>query len=219
MGNVKEAIPVDRDQAVLQLRERDPEFARHCYFDENVSTAADRFFVSGEFREVLKLVRDTVAGGTVLDLGAGNGIASYAFVRSGAARVISVEPSTSTLVGQGAIKRLASRTPIEILSAYGEHLPVRDETVDVVYTRAVLHHAADLVALLRECARAMVPDGILIASREHVVDDEKQLHEFLDKHPLHSWTQDENAYPLDDYASHFETLGFCDQRLSVCRDP
>ena len=74
-----------------------------------------------------------------------------------------------------------------------------DASVDIVYCRQVLHHARDLPGLLRECARVVKPGGIVLACREHVVDDEKQLRQFLDDHPVNRLAGGENAYSLAAY--------------------
>lgn len=52
-----------------------------CYLDEDVSGAAERFYKSEEFSRVMEYIfsRGISAPGLVLDLGGGNGIASFAY--------------------------------------------------------------------------------------------------------------------------------------------
>lgn len=189
------------DEAVRQWRE-DPQMAalvRDAYLDRDVHAAAKRFFVSEEFAEVKHLLRNRWHGGIVVDLGAGAGIASYAFAQSGAHHVYAVEPDPSDEVGRGAITRLSQGLPIEIIDAYAEKIPLPDNSVDVVYTRQVLHHILDLPTAMNECARILKPGGLFIACREHVVDNEIQKQMFLDNHPMHQLAGNENAYSLPTY--------------------
>jgi ubiquinone/menaquinone biosynthesis C-methylase UbiE len=191
------------DEAIETLR-NDPCHAAtvtDSYFDGEPLDAARRFAGSEEFRAVLQLLEDDVQAKTIIDLGAGRGIASYAFAMSGARSVIAIEPDSSPLVGYGAIKRLPAELPIRPVAARGESLPIRSGSVDVVFARQVLHHIPDLSGVMRECARVLTPGGTLLATREHVVDDEAQLREFLRNHPVHSLAGGENAYPLPSYVN------------------
>ncbi|HEY6003322.1 MAG TPA: class I SAM-dependent methyltransferase [Anaeromyxobacter sp.] len=196
------------EEAVLFLR-RDPSEAenlRDAYLDGDVPEAARRFAASAEFAEALELVHG-VEGRDVLDLGAGTGIASWALASAGARRVVALEPDPSDVVGQGAIRSLGRGDVIEIVGAWGEKLPFGDGEFDVVYARQVLHHARDLDALVGECARVVRPGGRLLACREHVVDDEAQLREFLAHHPIHRLAGGEHAYPLERYVGAIQGAG------------
>ncbi len=202
------------EEAVLLLR-RDPtqaELMRDAYLDGDVPQAARRFAGSPEFAEVLSLVGG-VSGRSVLDLGAGTGIASYAFATAGARQVIALEPDPSDVVGQGAIRCLGRADVIQIIEAWGEKLPFPDGELDLVYARQVLHHARALESLVAECARVLRPGGLLLASREHVVDDEAQLREFLANHPIHRLAGGEHAYPRAAYVAAIERAGLRLERV------
>jgi ubiquinone/menaquinone biosynthesis C-methylase UbiE len=189
------------DEAVRYMRS-EPQYSdivHNSYLSRDACDAAQRFSVSAEFAEVLNLLGKRVSGGVILDLGAGTGIASYAFCRAGAARVYALEPDPSEEVGRGAIERLPGGLSIQVIAACGEAIPLPDEDVNIVYARQVLHHAKDLPALLKECARVLKPGGIFLACREHVVDNERQLREFLRTHPMHQLAGGENAFPLEVY--------------------
>ena len=189
------------DQAVRLLL-ADPQHAALmsvAYVDPDVLRAARRFASSGEFAVVGTYLAGVLPGGHILDLGAGNGIASFAFARAGAAKVYALEPDPSDLIGHGAIRKIAAGLPIEIMEAWGERIPLGDEAVDVVYARQVLHHATDLPQLLRECTRVLKPGGFFMACREHVVDDPEQLQEFLRHHAVHQLAGGEHAFSLDTY--------------------
>jgi SAM-dependent methyltransferase len=197
------------DDAIRELR-LDPtrrDLVRDSYLGSDVFDSAARFAVSGEFTEVCALEGNRIKGGQVLDLGAGTGISSWAFAHHGASRVYALEPDPSHEVGRGAIARLAAGLPIEILGGIGEEIPLKDACIDLVYTRQVLHHTRDLRLVLKEVARVLKSGGLMLATREHVVDDEEQLRTFLEHHPIHALVGGENAFSLRQYISAIEFAG------------
>ncbi len=203
-----------KDQAIRQIRQ-DPRYAdlvRDAYLGEDVQEAAERFRRSAEFEEVVEIVRPSLDG-KVLDLGAGNGIASYALAHSGAGIVVALDPDPSKEVGMGALRALTSDLPIRALAGVGEALPLRDGSMDLVYIRQVLHHALDLRRLLSECARVLKRGGTLLACREHVVDDEGQLEEFLSNHPVHQLAGGENAFSFPEYVDAIKESGLLIRRI------
>lgn len=193
------------EEAVLSLR-ADPQSAdilRDAYLGPDVRANAERFLASAEFGATLELIAGGARGAAVLDVGAGTGIASYAFARRGAREVVALEPDPSAILGQGAIRQIARGLPIAIEASFGENMPFPDGRFDIVYARQVLHHARDLHALLRECARVTAPGGLVLGMREHVADDDAQLRAFLDAHPIHRLAGGEHAFPLDRYITAF----------------
>lgn len=193
------------EEAILALRQ-DPlqaDLVRDAYLGPDVRGNAERFLASAEFAAVLKLAGGKVRGARVLDVGAGAGIASFAFAKSGAREVVALEPDPSPVVGRGALRPLAEGLPITIAEGVGEALPFPDCCFDIVYARQVLHHAHDLDALVSECARVLAPGGVLVATREHVVDDASQLAAFLAGHPVHQLAGGEGAHPLAAYVGAF----------------
>ena len=199
------------DEAILWLR-ADPSSADlvfDSYLGRDVAESADRFLRSAEFAEVKQLLGPMLDRAVVADIGAGTGIASYALLKSGASRVFAVEPDASEEVGRGAIRRLREETstPIEILDGWGEELPLPDGSIDVVYSRQVLHHAADLECFMLEASRVLRPGGVLLACREHVVDNDSQKKAFLASHPVHRLAGGENAFPLPQYLAAIASSG------------
>ncbi len=196
------------------------EFVKLCYLHEDNFAAAKQFAASEEFTEVVQLLGLSRSHQKlkILDLGCGNGIASYAFASLGH-DVSAVDPDTSEDVGLGATARLASTVnngSIETFQAFAESLPFPDSTFDVIYARQALHHFSNLQEGLAECSRVLKPKGLLLATREHVVNDEEQLKVFLESHILHKLHGGENAYPLKDYISALEQSGF---RVLNCLAP
>ena len=190
---------------------------RDAYLDEDPVPAAQRFRESPEFAFTDTLLRGFLGGAPaplLLDVGAGNGIASFAFARAGY-RVVAAEPGTSEEVGARAIMSVAARTrtAMPVVCAPGEGLPFPAETFDCVYARQVLHHARDLFRMVGEAARVLKPGGIFLAAREHVADDETQLARFLAEHPLQKYHAEENAYPVARYVEALRAAGLRVRRV------
>lgn len=183
------------------------ELVRACYFDRPALAAAQRYRQSDEWCAVRELL--PVNLGSVLDVGAGMGIASYALAADGWC-VTALEPDPSGLVGGEAIQNLLSEARLEItvVEKWGEGLPFEDDTFDAIHARQVLHHAQDLGQFCKELFRVLKPGGRLVATREHVISDAAQLPKFLAKHPLHDLYGGENAFQRDEYLSCLKAAGF-----------
>ncbi|MEQ1861190.1 MAG: class I SAM-dependent methyltransferase [Chthoniobacteraceae bacterium] len=176
------------------------EAVRANYFDLPVRQAAERYATSEEFAEVWRLLG---ASGHILDLGAGNGVASFALARAGW-QVTALEPDPSDEVGAGAIRKLG----IAVTEDAGERLPFADATFEAVFARQVLHHVPDLAQTMRELHRVLRPEGVVLAIREHVVRDARELAAFRAQHPLHRHYGGENAHSLDAYLGAARAAGF-----------
>lgn len=180
---------------------------RNNYFDLPVLRAAERFAGSEEFAEILRLLGQG-EGREILDLGAGNGIASYALAQHGW-KVTALEPDESEEVGAGAIERLVQDTglPIKVVRDVGERLPFANQSFAAIHARQVLHHAEDLEGMVQELNRVLRSGGLLLSTREHVIDNDEQLRVFRDEHPLHFLYGGENAYSIERYLRAFEQAG------------
>lgn len=189
------------EEAVQWLRNQPGQesLAQACYYDDPIETAAERFSNSEEWKAVAELLKEHIPG-KVLDIGAGRGISSYAFAKAGC-QAVALEPDSSDVVGAGVIRALSAATnvPIEIVQSYCETLPFEDNTFDVVYGRAVMHHARDLNQFCKEVARVLKPGGVFIGTREHVISSHDDLDKFLDSHALHKLYGGENAFLLTEY--------------------
>jgi len=194
----------------IEYIQQQPEFAEivaNTYILPDLKTNVERFRQSAEFLETLRLIRSycTQPRPSLLDIGAGNGIASVAFALEGF-RVTALEPDPSPMVGNGAIKairHLYQLPDLTIVEAFGEQLPFANQTFDIVYGRQVMHHAHQLPQFVAEAARVLTPNGILITTRDHVIKNEQDKQVFLRKHPLHSLYGGENAFTLSEYRSAF----------------
>jgi ubiquinone/menaquinone biosynthesis C-methylase UbiE len=209
---VKELLNYEDAVNWMRSQAEHAELVKLCYLDRDNLEAAKRFTTSEEFQEVSKLLqlRDRATPAKVLDLGCGNGIASYAFASLNC-EVTAVDPDTSDDVGLMAADRLCahiSSGAITTIQATAESLPFPDNAFDVIYERQALHHFSDLVQGLTECARVLKPGGLFLATREHVVNDAEQLELFLAGHILHQQHGGENAYPVAQYTNSFKQAGF-----------
>jgi len=197
------------EEAVARLRS-DPnnkQTVLENYFEADLTGSCERFLNSEEFKATINQL--TVKSGKLLDIGAGRGIASYAFAKSGY-NVTALEPDPSNDVGAGAIRKIAkdSNLTIEVTESFGEKLPYEDASFDVVYARQVLHHAADLAQFCKEVFRVLKPGGCFIAVREHVLSKQEDLDAFLASHTLHYLYGGENAFTLPFYLSCMNGAGF-----------
>lgn len=177
------------------------------YYDDPLEAAACRYWRSEEWQAILSLL-PTPTVGTVMDLGAGRGITSYALAKAGY-RVVAVEADPSALVGAGAIRRLGQETglPIEVQMSSSGPLPFPGESFELVFGRAVLHHLTDLEYVCAEIARVLKPGGTAIFVREHVISQAQDLEAFRALHPLHRYYGGENAYMLKRYTRALEGAG------------
>jgi SAM-dependent methyltransferase len=181
------------------------ELAKAAYFDEPL-TAARRYHASAEFKTLKELLPHTP--GRALDLGAGNGILSWALAKEGW-HVTAVEPDPSKLIGAGAIRMLTTEpgVSIEVVEAFGESIPAEPAGYDLVVARQVLHHAKDLSAFCQEMARLGKKGARVVTLRDHVVSDAAQRAEFLKTHPMHKHYGGENAFRLEEYRRAIESAG------------
>ncbi len=211
MQNIDDQISWEEAVRKLRTIPGQERFIKEAYLDEDNIEAAKRFEQSNEFSEVMFILKSAMTKSPpwrVLDIGAGNGIASYSFEKAGHS-VIALEPDKSDDVGSGAIRRLKESLSLNIyvIEDSAEDIPLSDSSIDVVYIRQALHHADDLTKQLKEIHRVLVPGGVLIATREHVADNDEQLKEFLESHPLHKWYGGENAYNLKEYSDYIKQSG------------
>lgn len=101
-------------------------------------------------------------GKEVLDLGAGTGGGTEAALRTGAVRVTALESSPEVL-GELAIRfRAESRVIVKEGSA--ERIPLPDHSVDCVFFLEVIEHLPEPALAVKEVARVLREDGVLVLS-------------------------------------------------------
>ncbi len=196
------------EEAVIHFQKNaSKELIEQCYFHPKPIDAARSFEQSREFKDSLALI-NSKKGGKLLDIGAGNGIASFAFAQNEFS-VFALEPDPSFLIGSGAIRSLNNhlKNPIQVYEEFGEQLPFEDNYFDVVYCRQVLHHARDLTQFLKEIGRVLKKGGLVLTLRDHVISKSEDLQAFLNRHPLHKFYGGEHAFLLSDYENAFINSG------------
>jgi len=198
------------EETVLWLRSQSElkGFVQQCYLDEPVTDAALRFSASEEWTESERLLK--VCGGKVLEIGAGRGIASYAFAKAGC-DVVALEPDPSPVTGCGAIETLnrEAGVTIAIVREYAEKMQFRSAEFDIVYGRQVFHHVSSLPDVCKEIARVLKPGGRILIAREHVISKHSDLSVFLKNGITSSVYDGENARLLNEYESAFAEAELC----------
>ena len=105
------AAKIMTNEEAIEALARDPNFVtalRDGYFLRTPREDAEVFAASGEFAAIRRLLAARIENATVADVGAGRGLASYAFVRAGVRVVYAIEPSASARLGRGAIQSIPS---------------------------------------------------------------------------------------------------------------
>jgi len=143
--------------------------------------------------ERLELVK--LAPRNILDVGAGTGHASIALARRfKGARVAALDLATGMLIE--ARKRRSLFTKIDLVCGDACALPVKTQSIDLIFCNLVLQWCADLELAFREFKRVLRPQGLLTFStfgpdtlwelRQAFsrVDDHQHVNQFVDMHDV-----------------------------------
>ncbi len=106
------------------------------------------------YRAIERRIVESRPGARILDVGCGPGDNLTRLLRYGG-RPRGIDPDL------GRVRKALEIAPA--LVAKGERLPWAAESFEMVYISHVLHHAADLNAVLREAYRVLAPGGLLMA--------------------------------------------------------
>lgn len=93
----------------------------------------------------------------ILDLACGTGRFAPSMAARFDATVIGLDPSMKML--SLAQDKCASENRIVLTAGYGEALPLRSESIDLIFISMVFHHFAEPIAVAGECARVLRPGG------------------------------------------------------------
>ena len=98
----------------------------------------------------LEIARVIPRGSKVLDVGCGNGFIAHHLSAMLGTSVIGIDVAVATAA------------PIDYRRYDGAHIPFAEKSVDAVLLCYVLHHARDVVGMLREAKRALRPGGLVV---------------------------------------------------------
>jgi len=152
-------------------------------------------------------------GQTVLDLGSGGGIDCFlAGKRVGeTGRVIGIDMTSEMIEKARANKDNLGAENVEFRLGEIEHLPVGNETADVVISNCVINLSPDKPQVFREAFRALRPGGRLAVS--DIVTDGPLPDEI--KSNLSAWAGCiGGALEVSDYIAAIEAAGFVDVELT-----
>ena len=127
---------------------------------------------TGQEQVRLKLVkalggREGESFGDALEIGSGTGYFSLNLVQLGV-----IERLTATDISPGMLKRLSTTadtlgvSDVTTVATEAETLPFEDESFDLVFGHAVLHHIPDLDRAFAEFRRVLRPGGMIAFAGE-----------------------------------------------------
>jgi arsenite methyltransferase len=151
-------------------------------------------------------------GQVVLDLGSGGGIDCFLAAKKvgPTGRVIGVDMTSEMLDRARANKAKLGAQNVEFRLGEIEHLPVADETVDVVISNCVINLSPDKPQVFREAFRVLKPGGRLAVS--DIVTD-GPLPDVI-KQSLSAWAGCvAGALDANDYMDAIRNAGFVDVGL------
>ena len=151
-------------------------------------------------------------GQTVLDLGSGGGIDCFLAAKKvgPTGKVIGVDMTATMIERARSNKEKLGAENVEFRLGEIEHLPVADNTIDVIISNCVINLSPDKPQVFREAFRALKPGGKLSVS--DIVTD-GPLPDVI-KNSLSAWAGCvAGALDVKDYIGGIEAAGFIDVKL------
>jgi 2-polyprenyl-3-methyl-5-hydroxy-6-metoxy-1,4-benzoquinol methylase len=105
-----------------------------------------------------RFAKDFVSGKRVLDIACGEGYGAAALTKAGAASVVGVDISLE------ACEHARHKYGLNACRGDAKAIPLPDRSIDLVVSFETIEHVDAPAVFLRECARVLVPDGMLIVS-------------------------------------------------------
>ncbi len=153
-------------------------------------------------------------GQTVLDLGSGGGIDCFLAAKKvgPTGKVIGVDMTASMIERARANKEQLDAANVEFRLGEIEHLPVADNTVDVIISNCVVNLSPDKPQVFRDSFRALKPGGKLAVS-DIVTDGPLPA---AIKNSLSAWAGCvAGALDVNEYISAIKDAGFVDVELTL----
>ena len=132
-------------------------------------------FFSEAVREKAMSVAGAESGKLAADIGAGTGFITEGLMQKGL-RVIAVDQSAAMLKEMG--EKFQGVDTIDYRLGEAENLPIEDKVVDYVFANMYLHHVENPPVAIKEMARILKLDGMLVITDldEHNFDFLKREH-------------------------------------------
>jgi SAM-dependent methyltransferase len=105
-----------------------------------------------------RFAKDFVPGKKVLDIACGEGYGAAGLARAGAASVIGIDISPDVC------DHARRKYGIDARAGDAQAIPLPDRSIDLVVSFETIEHVDDPAAFLGECARVLLPQGMLIVS-------------------------------------------------------
>ena len=151
------------------------------YF-EKVASQWDQMrksFFSDNVREEAIAAANIQAGQLAADIGAGTGFITEGLVQKGL-KVIAVDQSQAMLNEMK--NKLGTFDNIDYRIGESDDLPIRDETVDVIFSNMYLHHVESPQVAIKEMVRVLKTGGKII-----ITDMDVHEYEFLREEQNDRW--------------------------------
>ena len=105
-----------------------------------------------------RFAKDFVRGKRVLDIACGEGYGAAGLAKAGAASVVGIDVSADVC------DHARRKYGLDARAGDAQAIPLPDRSIDVVVSFETIEHVDQPVVFLGECARVLVPDGMLIVS-------------------------------------------------------
>ena len=150
---------------------------------------------------ILQRLGGSLAGGTALEIGCGQGAGLELIVdRFGADRAVGLDLDAKMVAR--AQQRLARRPlTIEIRVGNAERLDVPNDSMDAVFDFAIIHHIPDWRAALQEVHRVLRPGGRFYFEEVTKHALERPIFGLLFDHPA------EDRFSADEFVASLEDVG------------
>ena len=176
---------------------------------KNVPEGADMGLGCGNPRAIA----DLKPGETVLDLGSGGGLDCFLAARQvgETGRVIGVDMTPDMLSKARENAAKAGYANVEFRLGEIEHLPVADETVDVIISNCVINLSPDKLSVFSDAFRVLKPGGRLAVS--DIVATAELPKEVKEDLALYAGCVAGAAH-IDELTSMLQQAGFADIRIA-----
>lgn len=157
---------------------------------------------------------ELVPGTVVLDLGSGAGVDCFlAAAKVGPlGRVIGVDMTPEMIARARTLARTSGRTNVEFHLGEIEHLPVPDNSVDVVLSNCVINLAPDKGQVYREAFRVLRPGGRLAVAD---VLATRPIPEEMRRDPEHWSSCSSGALSSEEVTERLRSAGFTEIEVTV----